>query len=1034
MKEERKSIIQSFIENYRITYLLMVSLFVFGFLAVLQMPKESAPEVDIPVVVVTTVLPGAGAENVEELITRPVENQMAGLSDVSTLSSSSQQGFSMVVVQFDPRADGTEMIAEVRNRANKAKVNFPSGAGEPVVQKISFSDVPIMRIVVAGSFELTELKVYAERIKEELESVKDVSQVSVVGDPERQVKIKLNSSRMRELSISPAMVVGALSQANIDLPVGVIETGGGIYAVRFDSKLLSAEDVRQVPVIEREGAVIKIGDLGEVEDGVAPLSNVTRFSIDGSEPEATISLQIFKESGRGDILTISDTSKEKIDDLLNDVFPAGLKVEVIQNDADIIRTDLSTLISSGILTIIIIILIMALFLGWRESFLASLVVPFSFLSAFIIINILGLTINFLTLFSLILSLGILVDASVVITEGMFQKRLIGMSGKESAVETVKEFQSPLIAGTMTTVFVFAPMLLVSGIMGEFIKSIPITVSAVLLSALFVALVIITTVATRFLGRELSEKKKTGLLGFGDFLDKTATWYQKNLSKITSHKPFSYGFLIFITGLFFIAVSFPFIGVVSINMFPLPDSDTIFIDLKAKAGTPFDDTNELVKPIEKALCGDPDVKSFLTTVGQSSSAGSIDIAQAGESNKASFIATLSDDRSSSSDEVVNYYRELFKNYNGAEISVGQPEAGPGEGTPIRINLKGDNLNDLEQTAVLLSGVLASVEGTENVDSGVQLTTGEFVIDINKTVAKQYGLTAVDVADYIRTMITGKEASSIKVLEDEIEVKIYSADYYNSNDIGIALPIDVSEIREMSIQTPKGAVSLGTFIDISLKPGRSVIERLDSERNIAVTSAVVSGYNSQEIISAFQEKLKEVELPKGVEVSYGGETEDIQESFADLGEAMLIGVFMIFILMVIQLKSYRQPFFIIVTIPLAVTGVFLGLALVGQPLSFPAFIGIVALSGVVVNNAIILIDTINKRRDSGEENGKAVVLGASSRFRPVILTTATTVFGLLPLVFASPEWSPVAYSIIFGLLFSTVLTLVVVPILCYRFPKR
>ncbi|MDA3815049.1 MAG: efflux RND transporter permease subunit, partial [Patescibacteria group bacterium] len=238
MKEVKNSFIQAFIENYRITYLLMVSLFVFGFLAVLQMPKESAPEVDIPVVVVTTVLPGAGAENVEELITRPVENQMAGLSDVSIISSSSQQGFSTVIVQFDPRADSTEMVAEVRNRANKAKVSFPSGAGEPVVQKISFSDVPIMRIVVAGSFDLTELKVYAGRIKEELESIKDVSQVSIVGDPERQVKIKLNSSRMRELSISPAMIVGALSQANIDLPVGVIETGGGVYAVRFDSKLL----------------------------------------------------------------------------------------------------------------------------------------------------------------------------------------------------------------------------------------------------------------------------------------------------------------------------------------------------------------------------------------------------------------------------------------------------------------------------------------------------------------------------------------------------------------------------------------------------------------------------------------------------------------------------------------------------------------------------------------------------------------------------------------------------------------------------
>ncbi len=1033
MKEDKKSFVQVFIENYRITYLLMVALFVFGFLAILQMPKESAPEVDIPVVVITTVLPGAGAENVEELITRPVENQIAGLSDVSVISSSSQQGLSTVVVQFEPRADSTEMVAEVRNRVSRAKTRFPSEAGDPVVQKISFSDVPIMRIVVAGPFDLTELKVYAERIKEELESVKDVSQVSLIGDVERQIKIKLSNSRMRELSISPAMIVGALSQANIDLPVGVVETGGGVYAVRFDSKLLSAEDVRQVPVIEKQGSVIKIGDVGEVEDGVAPLSNITRFSVSGSEPESTISLNLFKESGRGNILTISDTAQEKINELLEGVFPAGLKVEFIQNDADIIRKDLSTLVSSGVLTIIIIMIIMALFLGWRESLLASLVVPFSFLSAFIFINAFGLTINFLTLFSLILSLGILVDASVVITEGMFQRKIEGLSGREAALKTVKDFQAPLVAGTLTTVFVFLPMLLVSGIMGEFIKSIPITVSAVLLSALFVSLVVITTVSARF-SKGLSKNKKSGLFGVGVLLNKTVDWYKENLLKITSHRFLSYGFLIFIAGLFFIAVSFPFIGVVSVNMFPLPDSDTVFIDLKAKAGTPFSVTDDLIKPVERVLCSDPDVKSFLTTIGQGSLAGSIDIAQAGESNRASIIVTLKDDKKYSSEEVVQYYRDLFNDYSKAEVSVSQPEAGPGEGSPIRINIKGDDLDELEKTALLVAQILFSVEGTENINNGVQLTTGEFVININKVVAKQYGLTAVDVADYIRTMITGKQASSIKILEDEIEVRVFSEEYYRDSNIGVAVPMDVSEIKEMSIQTPKGLVSLGAFIDISLKPGRSTIERLDRERNIAVTSSVVSGYNAQEVLSVFQEKLKEVELPEKVEISYGGEAEDIQESFTDLGESMLIGVFMIFVLMVVQLKSYRQPFFIIITIPLAVTGVFFGLAIVGQPLSFPSFIGVIALSGIVVNNAIILIDTINKRRESGEENKKAVILGAVSRFRPVILTTLTTVFGLFPLLFVSPEWSPVAYSIIFGLLFSTVLTLIVIPILCYYFPKR
>ncbi len=1032
MKNKKKSFVSFFVENYRITYLLMIAVVVFGFFSIIQVPKESAPEVNIPVVVVTTTLPGAGAESVEDLITRPIENQVSGLSEINIINSSSQQGLSTVIIQFNAKAESSEMTNDVRDRINRAKVNFPEDAGEPIIQKISFSDVPIMRIVIAGPFDLTELKKYGEKLKEELESIQDVSQVSILGAPERQIKVKIDNKRLRELLITPSVVINSLIQNNIDLPVGVIETGGGVYAVRVDGRLISAESIRQNPVIERQGVVIKINDLAEVEDGIAPLANITRFSMKGSEPEQTISLQIFKESGEGNILKISNTAEQKINDLSENFFPKDLSVSVIQNDAEIIREDLKTLIYSGLLTVLIIMLIMAIFLGWRDSLLASLVVPFSFLSAFIFINLFGLTINFLTLFSLILSLGILVDASVVITEGMFQKRLSEKSKEDAAIETVTEFQSPLTAGTLTTVFVFAPMLLVSGIMGEFIKSIPITVSAVLLSALFTSLVIITTIAIRFL-KDRPENKKKGFLGLGSLLDKASLWYKKNISKILSRKLFSNGILIFVTFLFFLAVSFPFIGLVSVSMFPLPDSNTVFIDLKAKEGTPLETTNNLIKPIEEALCADSDVKSFLTTIGQSSSTGSIDIAQAGETNKASIIVNLSDSREILSSELVEKYRELFKDYKEAEINVSQPEAGPGEGKPIRINIKGDNLDDLEEVAFSYSSILSSIEGTENIDNGVQLTAGEFVINIDKVTAKRYGLTSADIANYIRASIFGSGAGNIKILEDEIEIKVFF-EHYDQKKIGIAVPMDVSEIKEMTIQTNKGLVSLGTFIDISLEPGRSVINRLDNERTVVVTSDIVSGYNARDLIAEFQKKANEIDLPSGIQVSYGGEVEDIEESFIELGQSMLVGVLMIFALMVFQLKSYRQSFFIIFTIPLAITGVFFGLALVGQPFSFPGFIGIVALGGIVVNNAIILIDNINRRIKNGEEKEKAVVSGSVYRFRPVILTTLTTVFGLMPLAFVSPEWSPVAYSIIFGLLFSTILTLVIIPILYFNFFKN
>ncbi|MGM0482718.1 MAG: efflux RND transporter permease subunit [Patescibacteria group bacterium] len=1029
----KRSFVNFFIENFRITYLLMVALVIFGVLAVIQMPKESAPEVDIPVVVITTPFPGAGAENVEDLITTPIENQVSGITEIENIDSSSQQGLSTVIIQFDVSADSSEMTAEVRDRVDRASSDFPAEAGESSIRKISFSDVPIMRMALAGPSEPAELKVYADQLKEELESVRDVSQVSILGSPEREIRIRLDERRSRDLSITPDMVIGALSRGNTDLPIGSIETGESVYTLRLDSKLLSAEDIRRVPVLEKSGALITVSDVAEVEDGFAPLGNISRFSIEGSQPKATVSLQVFKESGQGDILTIADSIKEKIDALQRENFPEDVEVEIIQSDAEVIRSDLNTLVSSGFLTIIIIVLTLTLFIGWREALQASLVVPFSFLAAFVFIEAFGLTINFLTLFSLILSLGILVDASIVVTESIFNKRSAGLSGCDAAQETIDDFQAPLIAGTMTTVFVFAPMLIMGGIMGEFIKSIPITVSAVLLSALFVALVFITTIATRFLVKP-PVKTDVGLFGVGKAMECLSVWYRKKLSFILESKRAAYILLGSVTFLFILAVALPFIGVVSVNMFPSPDSDSIFIDLEASPGTPFDRTSDLISPIEEKLRQDGNVESFLTIIGQSSEAGSIDLAQAGDSNRGSITATLNENRDLTSQEILADYREAFKNYSDAEVRFSQPEAGPGGEGAVRINLIGEDLDELERVARELSGVLSSIGGTENVDDGIKSTAGEFVINIDRATAGRYDLNPSDIAGFLRTSLFGRTATEMNISEEEIGLVVLSDIGKERNTVGRSLAVDVSEIESMTIQTQRGPVALSTFIDIDLKPGRSSIEHRDGDRFLAITSDVAPGYNAQSIVANFRESIKEKDLPANVEITYGGEVEEIQESFMDLFKVMLIGVLLIFTLMVWQFKSYLQPFFILITVPLALTGVFFGLAIVRQPLSFPGFIGIVALVGIVVNNAIILIDVINKKYFAGEDLKKAILSGARSRFRPVVLTTVTTVLALVPLVFASPEWSPVAYSIIFGLLFSTVLTLVVIPVLYQKFSSK
>ncbi len=1036
MKQDQgpsNSWIHFFLENYRVTYLLLIAVVIFGVVAIWQMPKESSPEVDIPVVVVNTALPGAGADSVEELVSRPIEDRVNNIAGINRLNSTSRQGFSTVIIEFEPSSDQTEKMAEVREQVARAEGELPREAETPTVQRIAFDDIPIMRLVLSGPLEPAELKIYAEELQSELEGISNVSEVAIIGAPEREIRVNLRNEDLSRLNLNPEMVIGAINSSDIDLPAGTIETGGREFSLRTDSGVDSVAELRALPVAEREGAIITLAEVADIDDGLAPLNNISRFSIEGKGPQPTVSLQIYKEGGRGDIITIANRAEEISREMEVSVFPEGVQAEVVQSDADLIRSDLRTLLSSGLITIIIIIAILAAFLGWREALLASLVVPFSFLIAFIVIEALGLTVNFLTLFSLILSLGILVDASIVVTESIHRYRRKGFDGYCSALKTIEEFKTPLIAGTLTTVLVFLPMLLLSGITGEFVRSIPITVTAVLLASLFVALAVITTISSRFLPKSDQNNEREKGRYLNSYFENIARKYRDLLTILLRRKLLSGG-LLAVMGVAFVAVlALPVVGLVPVDMFPSPDADNIYIDLEAPAGTPLQTTSGYLEPIEEQLIEDPEVCSFLTVVGQVSRAGAMDVTQTGNSHLGGITVTLREDRDSTSQELVEKYRKLFSEPEGAEIRIAQMEAGPTGDSAIRVNLFGPDLDQLEEAAMGLADELSMIEGAENVDSGIEQTSGEFVFRVKREEARRYGLSATDIAGFLRTSISGRDVIDIRINDEDIGVVVKTGIKEKNQGSGTALVTDLSEIEALSILTEKGPVSIGGLTEVKLEPGRNAIQRRDRERVITLQADAAAGYNTSEIVAEFQDRVEQIGLPDGVRLSYGGEVEDIQESFVELIQLLLLGIIMIFALLVWQFSSYRQPVFILVTIPLALIGVIGGLALVGQPLSFPGLIGIVALAGIVVNNAIILIDNINQRRKSGSDKETAVIKGSFTRFRPVILTALTTVLGLVPLAFVSPTWAPVAYSIIFGLLFSTVLTLAVIPVLYLRFAR-
>ena len=1022
-----------FIDNFRITYLLIAAIIIFGTVSIIQMPKESSPEVEIPVALITTSLPGAPAQDVEELVTNPIENQVQSISNIDKLTSSSATGFSQIAVEFSIGSDIDQSVTELRSRVDRATNELPADASSPSVQKVSFSDLPILSLAVSGPYTPGELKRFAEVIKAESEQVSNVSQVNIIGAPDPVVKVAINTSQAAQYGISSSDVINSIQQSNSDIPIGSITTGSGVYNLRFSGRLIVAADIQSVPVSASNGSVVFVRDIATVESTFNRQNVITRLSVNGNQPQSAVSLQIFKEAGEGNILTITDAVNTGIESLIGQQIPSDIVISETQNDAELIRTDLSNLVSSGAITMVIIFILLLAFLGYREAVLASLSIPTTFLLAFIALNYLGYTINFLTLFSLILALGILVDAAIVVTESISSYIDRDFKPTEAVKETVKEFARPLTAGTLTTVFVFFPLLLGSGLIGEFIKSIPVTVISVLLAALFIALAVITTLASRFFpASKQGAQKKSGFVDNG--IQKAYDWYSQYIHRLLDNTKQGKRFLFTIAVLFVLALSLPFAGIISLELFPQPNADSVTISVEMPAGTPLEETQDEVVQIEDYLRTDSEIESFASTIGSPVNPGSLTTGTT-NSNVAGIIVNLRDERKRNSTEVIaDMERDLPSLIRNAGVSVGQQGAGPPQGNPVQIQVIGNNLADLESAALTVAATLEETSGTRNTDSGISDTAGDFVLEVNTPQAVSYGVTPRQISSVLQAAVSGINATILRESGDDTNVEVGYDIATELSDIG-AVRSDISSIEGVLIQTPRGSVPVSTFTSISLGRGQSTINHEDGDRILNVTSDITEDANVQIITSSISQKYEagEFELPSGVTLSFGGEAEEVQESFTDLFLSMIIGILLIFGLLVWQFSSYKIPFIMLATIPLAFIGVFGGLAITFQPLSFPAFIGVVALAGIVVNNAIILIDRINLNKDEGVEHELAIREAAKSRLQPILLTTLTTVGGMIPLLFADPTWAPLANAVIFGLLFSTVLTLVVVPLLYQRFGR-
>jgi multidrug efflux pump len=1018
-----------FLHNRQFTILIITALIAAGIYSLLSLPKENSPEVRIPIGIVTSILPGASAADVERLVTNKLEDGLNNIKNLDKLTSTSHEGLSVVVVHFIASADIDKSMQDLKSEVDKIKPELPDEAESPSVTEANVVNTPILLISVSGEYSPEELTALGDFLKDELKSVKGVSEVQVSGVRDREVQVIVNQAKLDQYRLRLVDVVAAIQSSNAALPIGSISMDGVQYALKFAGDIADPKEVRDIALVSSNGTPVYVRDIAEVFNGLEDSKNFSRVSSGGAPAVPSLTLSIFKSSG-GNIVKTTEEVKEKLEELKKTTLSGGNVL--VQFDAgDEINRNLFDLTETGLITVVLVMITLFLTIGWRESVVAALSIPLSFLIAFIGLQVMGNTINFVSLFSLILAIGILVDSGIVVTEAIHTRSSLYPTKTQAAEASLVEYAQPLMTGTLATIAMFVPLFFISGIVGKFIFAIPFTLISVLLASIFVALGLVPLIAILFSKTEMNRLE----IIQENYTHRVQTWYRAKLNEILEDRRTQNIFLWTIFVLFFVALALPVTGVVKSIFFPQDDLDFVYVEIEKPEGTTLEETDLATRAVEEKLYDISIIDSFVTTIG----ANSVFQQNTASGPKFANITVLlpkKGERDMTSTEVVDFLRKTLSEVKTADVHVYEPSNGPPTGAPVVIKFIGDDLDKLEAAVSKAQDILESIPGTSEVNTSTKNNGTQFTLTVDKAKATALGLSPVVIAQTLRTAVNGVTATTIKKQEQDIDVIVklnVNASYSDPSETNQATP---DAIREISIQTPRGPVLLGSVLKTSAERSNAIIQHEDRKRLESVSAFTTPDATAGDINAKFLERQAELNLPSDVEMQIGGENEDIDKSFQDMGLAFFSGLFLMFAILVLEFNSFRYAGWLILMVLLSLIGVFGGLAITGQPLSFSSLLGVIALAGVIINHAIILIDSLSRieKANPGWTHKEIVVEAANSRLRPIVLTTITTVVGMIPLVSVSALWGPLAFAIMFGLSFSMLLTLVVIPIFYYRWPGK
>lgn len=1008
------------------TFMFFIALTLLGLFSYSRLAIDLYPDLSFPTISVSTSYSGVAPEEIESLITIPIEQALSTISGVTGMSSTSRVGSSRVTLTFNWGTDLETAMNEVRANLDRVRSRLPDGASDPRVGRYDPNQSPIMTLGVSGNLDQAELlSLVNDEIVYYFERLDGVAAVNVQGGRTREIRIELDPLQLQANGLTIDQVVQAIQGENLNTPAGRLFVGQAQYTLRTIGEFRSADELNSVVVANRNGVQMLLKDIATIDDGGDNQDMIVR--VDG-KPGVIMSIQ--KQSDANTV-QVADAVYRTMEELRRR-YPE-INVRSINDSSTFIRLTVQNVVNSGLIGGLLAGLILLIFLrSIRSTLIVGIAIPVSIVSTFILIEQAGMTLNSISLGGLALGIGMLFDNSIVVLENIYRHRKLGKDAKTAAIDGTSEMITAVTASTLTTVAVFLPLMYVTGMTGLLFRQLALMVIFSLTCSLLVAITLLPVMCAKIMGDSQTQRK--GIMKHIDERLAAAFARQEEAYGGLIKKALAKPGLVAVIAIVIFAISLCLYPLLGTEFMPTTDEGNIFVSLSLPTGTLLEVTDEMAQRVEGLIRDKvPELANMETQIGRGGYGGS-------GTHSASISMTLvpRSERKRSTDEIVTaLQKELAAipeltsrvySRGGFGQRMMSMNFGGGGGDRITLNIQGPDRDVLSSTARQIQELIAEIPGITNVGIRRDQEQPEFVLKVNRQRAADLGLSTRQIASAVQTAMQGRVATRIQTdgREQSVRVVLAGSDSFTPADIE-ALPISIGGGRH---------VLLRTVASLETRDSPAAIERLDQKRNVTITASM-EGRDLGGTVAKIQEAVGNFDLPEGVTVHYGGEYEEQQKAFRELLYALLLAIAMVYIVMASQFESLFDPFIVMFSIPFALVGVIWILFLTNTPVNTQAYVGLIMLGGIVVNNAIVLISYINMLREQGVSLDEAVVRGASTRLQPIFMTTGTTVLGMVPLALGIGEGSeiqvPLARTVIGGLIVSTVVTLVLIPTLYHSAHK-